>query len=137
MKGKVFRLSVLSAIVVGVMAYFGFLKEGNHIEVKARYRQYACSANNIDMNVISVSDTAYSYLLGKDISPEAVFKQTKLTDWVVSKASFYQSGKGVSLPDFILIGYVREPGPIPHCTGAVCFKVERIKHQNESQFTEF
>ena len=135
MKGKVFGFIVLTTLGIAVMAYMGWLGEGDAFQVKAHLMHYGCSENNIDMKVNAVGDSALAHLIGKDISPEATFAQSSLREFINTKLKD-RSGKGDLSRDFIVIGYIRKSAT-KHCSGAVCFKVKKIKYEGESYFTEF
>jgi hypothetical protein len=48
------------------------------ISMKAEYMRYACGDWNDDMQVQSVSDSAYSFLIGRDIDPIFLSGQNEL-----------------------------------------------------------
>ena len=48
------------------------------ISMKAEYMRYACGDWNDDMQVQSVSDSAYSFLVGRDIDPIFLSGQNEL-----------------------------------------------------------
>lgn len=131
MKGKAFGLIVVTSIGIGVMSYLGYLGKEDTVQVRATYVKFACGDDNIDMKVNAVSDSSFYYLIGKNISPELNFKQEALNEFVQGKLEKNQATK-----DFLVIGYIRQ-GPVLHCSGSLCFKVEKIKYEGENEFTEF
>jgi hypothetical protein len=135
MKGRVFGLIVLSAIVIGILSYFGVLGSANTVQVKAQYVEYDCGDANLDMRVVAVSDTAFGHLIGKTISPELAMRNGRLKKIVEAKLKS-ERGQLQSLNEFVLIGFVRQ-GPGEHCSGSLCFKVQKIKYEGEAEFTEF
>ena len=135
MKGKVFGVIVLTAVGIGVLSYFGIIGSANTIQVEAQYIEYNCVDINLDMRVTAVSDTAFNYLIGKTISPELTFKNERLSKSVMGFVKS-EAGKQQSLNEFTLTGYVRQ-GPVSHCSGSLCFKVKKLKYENEEEFVEF
>ncbi len=131
MKGKVFGLIVVTSIGIGAMSYFGYLGKEDIVQVKVTYVKFSCDDDNIDMKVNAVSDSSFYYLIGKNISPEQTFKQKELNAFVKGKLE-----KDPAAKDFLVIGYIRQ-GPVLHCSGSLCFKVEKIKYEDENEFTEF
>lgn len=99
--------------------------------------QYTCGKNNIDMRVIEVRDSAFAYLKGEVISPELLnFQEAKLAKLVFEKTAAFREGRAPALADFTIVGYVRKSSR-EHCSGGICFKVERIKYAGDSTFVEF
>lgn len=61
-------------------------KRNELITVEATFMQYACGDDNVDMQLISVNDSSYSDLIGKDIDPST--KSTyKLKDYFFDNKS--------------------------------------------------
>ena len=130
MKGKVFGLIVITTIGIAIMSNMGYFG-GDTIQIRGQYIDYDCGENNINMKVISVSDSAYLDLIGKTISPEAAFKEAALDEFIKSRLK-----TEVNSEDFFLVGSIKKR-PTRHCSGAACFKVEMIKQGNEKSYTEF
>ena len=136
MKGRVLTFIIIAALGIGILTYYDILGSQKTVVVKAHYMQYACGDDNIDMNVIDVSDTTFSDLVGKDISPESrMFTQNRLVDFVDKRTIAWQNGT-VKTKDYILVGYIRK-SLRRHCSGAVCFKVKEVKLDSENEFTRF
>jgi len=135
MKGKVFGLVVLTAIGIAAMSYYGYLGDAGIIQVKAQYVEYTCGEKNIDMRVVAVSDSSAFDLIGKSISPELTFKPERLQAFIRDKTKSFEQNPQAQR-DFFIVGYVRNR-PSLHCSGSLCFKVEKIKYESESEFTEF
>jgi hypothetical protein len=130
MKGKVFGLIVITTIGIAIMSNMGYFG-GDTIQIRGQYVDYNCGESNINMRVISVSDSAHLDLVGKTISPEAAFKQSTLDEFIKSRLKKDGNDK-----DFYLVGSIKKR-PIRHCSGSACFKVEMIKQGNAQSFTEF
>lgn len=133
MKGKVFGLIVLIAIVIALLSFFGFL--GHDIEVKAHYVEYACSSHEVDLRVYAVNDQAFEYLIGQAISPKLTIRNEKLQTLINSKVNS-EEGRRQSLNGFVLIGYIRQ-GFVSPCSGSLLFIVQKIKYEGEKEFTVF
>jgi hypothetical protein len=137
MKLKVLGWILTVTIGIAILDYFNLLGTKKTIQVQAHFMQYTCGKNNIDMRVVAVSDSSSKYLIGETIAPELLnFKQAELARMVYSKTEAFQTGKQSALADFTLVGYVRK-STREHCSGAICFKVEKIKYAGDSTFTEF
>jgi hypothetical protein len=135
MKGKVFGVIVVTAIAIGILSYFDIIGSSNTIQVKAHYVEYNCGDINLDMKVTAVGDTAFNHLIGKTISPELTFENDRLRKLVMSHLRS-EEGNRQSLNEFTLVGYVRK-GPIEHCSGSLCFKVKKLRYENNVKFVEF
>jgi hypothetical protein len=132
-KGKVFGLIVLVAIVIAILSYFDIL--GDNIEVKAHYVEYGCNSRSIDMRVYSVSDRAFNFLIGKNISPRLTIGNKKLQTFIKAKVKS-EDGKRQSLSGFAMVGYIRQ-GFVSPCSGSLMFKVKKIKYEGEKEFNVF
>jgi hypothetical protein len=132
-KGKVFGLIVLATLGIGVMSYLGYLGNDHLIQVRGYYIPFACGDDNIDLKVTAVSDSSFYYLIGKTVSPEGTFSQTKLTGVINDKLQKTKANEG---DEFIMLGYLRE-SPVKHCSGSVCFKVKKLKFASDVEFIEF
>ena len=131
MKGKVFGLILLTTLGIAIMNYFGYFG-GDTIQIKCRYADYDCGEKNINMTVVAVSDSSLLHLVGKTVAPEISFRQAKLNDFI--KARLKSNSKESEM--FFVVGKLKER-PIRHCSGATCFKVDMIKLENETDYTEF
>jgi hypothetical protein len=137
LKLKVLGWILIAFIGVLVLDHYNMLGTKKIIEVQAHYMQYNCSQENIDMRVTVVTDSAFAYLLGKTIAPELLnFDHDELTQLVFEKTAGFRSGREATLADFTLFGYVRR-SQRKHCSGAICFKVEKIKYAGDDKFVEF
>lgn len=137
MKVKVLGWILIAFIGVVVLDHYNLLGTKKIIEVQAHYMQYNCSQDNIDMRVMAVSDSGFRYLVGKTIAPELLnFSHDELTKLVFDKTSGFRLGREEILNDFTLVGYVRR-SQRKHCSGAICFRVEKIKYAGDDKFVEF
>jgi hypothetical protein len=130
MKRKVFGLIVITTIGIAILSNMGYFG-GETIQIRGQYIEYNCVEDNINMKVISVSDSAQLDLIGKTVSPEASFKQSTLDEFIKNHLK-----AGGSSKDFYLVGSIKKR-PIRHCSGSACFKVDMIKQENEQSYTEF
>ena len=135
MKGKVFGLILITTTVIGILSYLGYLGKGDLVQVKVHYVEYDCGDSNLNMKIFSVNDSTFNHLIGKTIAPELTFRQKRINEAILSKVKS-PLGKKQTLIEFSLVGYVRK-GPIKHCSGALCFKVEKLKYEQENGFIEF
>ena len=129
MKGKVLVVILLGAVLTGALVVTGVLN-GKIIEIQCRYEESDCVKKKYFMKVVSVSDSSLGHLIGKIVSPEIILKQTRLNNFIQSKLS------GTFRDEFYLIGYLRHTS-VEHCIDAECFRVRKIKHLQDSVFTEF
>ena len=137
MKLRVFGWILIATLGVALLDYFELLGTKKTIELEARYMQYNCGKNNIDMRVISTVDYDGRYLVGKIVAPELKgLDQDKLAKLVYAKTASFRDGRDSMLLNFTLIGYVRESTQ-SHCSGAICFKVKKIKYASDKNFMEF
>jgi hypothetical protein len=137
LKLKVLGWILIATLGIAVLDHYELLGGKKIIEVQAHYMQYTCGRNNIDMRITRVSDSNFNYLKGVVISPELLnFNQKKLARLVDEKTAAFREGRAATLADFTLVGYVRKTKS-EHCSGAICFKVEKIKYAGDSTFTEF
>jgi hypothetical protein len=137
LKLKVLGLILIAFMGVLVLDQYNLLGRKTFLEIQAHYMQYNCSKDNIDMRVTAVSDSAFTYLVGKTIAPELLnFSHDELTKLVFDKTAGYRSGREALLADFTLVGYVRRSQRV-HCSGATCFGVEKIKYAGDDKFVEF
>lgn len=137
MKLKVLGWVLIAFIGVVVLDQYNLLGRKTLIEVQAHYMQYNCSEDNIDMRVTNVSDSAFTDLIGKTIAPELFsFDHDELTKLVFDKTAGFRAGREAMLADFTLVGYVRR-SQREHCSGAICFGVEKIKYAGDDKFVEF
>ena len=128
---------MIAFIGVVVLDRYNMLGMKKTIEVQAHYMQYNCSKENIDMRVTVISDSAFAYLVGKTVAPELFnFDHDELTKLVFDKTAGFRAGRETTLADFTLVGYVRS-SQREHCSGAICFEVEKIKYAGDDKFVEF
>ncbi|WP_299126035.1 hypothetical protein [uncultured Tenacibaculum sp.] len=57
------------------------------ITIEARFMQYACGDWNDDMNIQSVTDSSYNFILGKDIDPEFLNGENEIRGWLYDNKS--------------------------------------------------
>lgn len=137
LKLKVLGWIIITTIGIAALDYFNLLGRKKVIEIQAHYMQYTCGKSNIDMRVTEVNDSAFAYLKGEVISPELLnFQGAKLASLVFEKTAPFREGRTPALADFTIVGYVRK-STREHCSGGICFKVEKIKYAGDSIFTEF
>jgi hypothetical protein len=137
LKLKVLGWILIAFIGVVVLDQYNMLGRKTLIDVQAHYMQYNCSNDNIDMRVTAVSDSAFAYLVGKTIAPELFsFSHDELTQLVFDKTAGFREGREATLADFTLVGYIRQ-NQREHCSGAICFGVEKIKYAGDDKFVEF
>jgi hypothetical protein len=137
LKLKVLGWILIAFIGVVVLDHYNVLGAKKFIAVQAHYMQYNCSQENIDMRVTAVTDSASSYLIGKTIAPELFsFDHDELTELVFDKTADFRAGREAILADFTLVGYVRR-SQREHCSGAICFGVQKIKYAGDDKFVEF
>src|SRR5689334_6159825 len=101
-------------MAIGIMSYMGLLGNGEPAQIRGRYVKYTCGDDNIDMRVIAVSDSSLIHLIGKTISPEITFKQTKLDEFIKGRLT-----PGNDSLDFYFVGSLKD-GPVLHCSGSLC-----------------
>jgi hypothetical protein len=137
LKLKVLGWILITFIGVVVLDQYNLLGRKTLIEVQAHYMQYNCSEANIDMRVTAVSDSTLVYLIGKTIAPELFsFDHDELTQLVFDKTAAFRAGRETTMADFTLVGYIRQ-SQRKHCSGAICFGVEKIKYAGDGKFVEF
>jgi hypothetical protein len=137
LKLKVLLLILITTIGIAVLDHYHMLGTTANIIIEARYLQYTCGKNNIDMRVVAVADTNYQFLVGQVIAPELLsLKQSELAQLIYLKTSPFKTGKQPTLGNFTLVGFLRN-GSRAHCSGAICFKVEKIKYAGDSTFIRF
>lgn len=135
MKVKVLSLILITTIGIAILDHFNLLGKPKTIQVQAHFMQYTCGKNNIDMRVVAADGE--QRLIGKLIAPELKgIDQNTLTTFVLNKTQNFAAGLDSTLQPFTLIGYFRESKQ-PHCSGAICFKVVKIKYAGDSTFVEF
>ena len=137
MKLKALGWILIAFIGIAVLDKYNLLGRKTLIEVQAHYMQYNCTEDNIDMRVISVSDSSFTNLVGETIAPELFdFDHDELTQVVFDKTADFRAGREATLSDFTLVGYVRQ-SQREHCSGAICFGVKKIKYAGDDKFVEF
>jgi hypothetical protein len=130
-KGKVLVLSLIVTTAITIIAYKGYLDPKKTIEVNTYLVKFSCGEKNIDLRVTTVDDDSAKFLIGKTISPELSFAQTKL-----NKAIEQLLSNNINQEELVLIGYLRKSSH-PHCSGSECFQVKKIKLKNANAFIEF
>ena len=131
MKVKVVGLALIVMAAIMFIGYKGYLDPKKTIEVNAYLVKFDCGEKNIDLRITTVGDDSTKFLIGKTISPELSFAQTKL-----SKAINQLLSNNINQEELVLIGYLRKSAH-PHCSGSECFKVKKIKLKNTNTFIEF
>ncbi|MGB0862353.1 MAG: hypothetical protein ACPGXZ_05510 [Saprospiraceae bacterium] len=98
------------------------------ISIEARYMRYACGDWNDDMQVKSVSDSAYSILVGQDIDPVFVSGMTELAELFNKNET---EAFGFS---FELTGYISSMNLFGCDTNNPRFHITEIKRLDGSAF---
>lgn len=129
MKGRLVVVAFIGAAVIAFLVYRGVLG-GQLVELKCHYEKLDCAEKKYFMTVVSVTDSAAIHLIGNKVSPEAIFKQTKLNDFIQANL------KNNSKHDFYLIGYLKS-STVKHCFDSKCFRVRKIRSEAVNSFTEF
>ncbi len=99
----------------------------NPITIEAHFMQYACGDWNDDMNIISVTDTAFNFLVGKDIDPLFLRGEHEISGWLLDNKS-EEYGMNYRLTGYI--GNCPEFG----CDGVPKFWITSIKKMNGEKF---
>ena len=128
---------IIGGLILGIRIYYRNTVET--IIIKAYYMQYACGDDNIDMNVISVENRNYNFVLKKDISPKTNFlSQHRLIDFIDTKTLKWQRGEaGDYLQDFTLIGHLKNNDVKVDCSAPMTFYVDKIRYGDENEFIVF
>ena len=133
MKGKILVACLITMVVIIALVNKGYLDPKNKVEVSAYVVKFNCGESNIDLRVTSVSDSAVNFLIGKTVSPELTFAQTRLNQAI---DQLMQENNGPAAEEFLLVGYIRKSDK-PHCSGSTCFQVKKIKRKSANTFIEF
>ena len=103
--------------------------------------QYACGDCSVDMNVKTVDNQKYSFLVGHDIFPTPQTKMfEELCDFIAS--SDYDSSLGEDImPDlFTLVGRLHKNAhsfPLFDCSETPFFTVDKIKYGANGPWKDF
>ena len=129
MKGRVLVIIIIGSVLVGILVNTG-VWNGHVVEIYCQYEKKDCKEKKYFMNVVSVNDSVAASLIGKNISPEVMFKQTRLNNYIQSRLNMNAN------PGFYLIGYLRSSS-VNHCLDSKCFRVRKIKQASDASYTEF
>ena len=115
-------------------------KYEDKITVTAFYMQYACGDCSLDMRVETVSNSKYNFIIGHDILPTPSLKKLDELCNYISDKTYRAMATDSTAKAFTLTGYLHKNKhglPFLACSGTPFFTVEKIKHGNDKQWTEF
>lgn len=133
---------LLSSLLFCMLAYYCFYKwrqarmYEDKITVTAYYMQYACGDCSIDMNVKTVDNKNYKFIVGQDIFPTPRTKKFgELCAFISSSGN-----EGPALESFTLVGHLHKNAhgfPIFDCSETPFFTVDKIKYGANGQWEDF
>ena len=100
----------------------------NPITIEARFMQYACGDWNDDMNIQSVNDSTYNFIIGKDIDPEFLNGENEIRGWLYDNKT-----KDFGMT-YQLKGYISSCAESGCDNGAPKFWIAEIKKLNGDEF---
>lgn len=138
---------LLAGIFLCVLTYYCFCKwrqarmYDDKITVTAYYMHYACGDCSVDMNVKTVDNKKYSFIVGRDIFPTPKTKKNgKLCDFIGSIGYESSTGANYIQESFTLVGHLHKNAhgfPIFDCSETPFFTVDKIKYGSKGQWKDF
>lgn len=132
-KGILYALFAFLLLVLIGFAFFKWRQQSKYKEIvtiKAIYMQYACGDCSLDMEVISVDNATFNFIVGKEIHPTAKERAGLLCDFIGSSMS-EKNNERINRNSYILKGRLHK---YPHawsmfsCNESPFFTVESIVH---------
>ena len=103
--------------------------------------QYACGDCSVDMNVRTVDDSKYNFIIGHDIFPTPQTKKfDELCDYIGDKTYTAMTTGDSTQKLFTLVGHLHKHShdlPIFDCSDTPFFTVDKIKYGDSGQWTDF
>jgi hypothetical protein len=111
------------------------------ITITAHYMQYACGDCSIDMNVESVNNLKYNFIVGHDIFPTPETKgPEELCNFIDSIGYESSTGPNYVQESFTLVGRLHKNAhgfPIFDCSEMPFFTVDKIKYGAKGEWKYF
>ena len=98
------------------------------ITIEAHFMQYACGDWNDDMNIQDVSDSAYKFVIGKDVDPEFLNGEKEIRSWL------YDNKTQEFGMTYQMKGYISKSAEYGCENGVPKFWITEIKKMNGEEF---